>query len=187
MTVARIKGTAMLNTVKTLRASRERAREILPDALHHYLDQRVLVSEWYPESDQLELLRALSKIIPEQETDPWEFMGRYTAQRDLAGVYRHLYQPGDPVRTLKAGGVLWKTYHDTGRCEVAFDGPSSAQVELRDYGLPSAEMCGILSGWYGELVRMSGGLEVEVAHGACRTRGDRSCRWTVKWREGTEA
>jgi hypothetical protein len=178
---ARIKGTAILSIVKALRAGRDEAREALPQALHHYLENRVLVSEWYPESDQLELLRALSKIIPDQGMDPWEFMGRFTARRDLSGLYKNMFRPGDPAGTLKGGVVLWKSYHDTGRCDIVFEGDGSARVSLLDYGLPSREMCGILGGWYGELVRMSGGREAEVSHEICVHRGGEACTWTVKW------
>lgn len=179
----KIKGTAILNTVRTLRSMKDDARRVLRSDLHHYLEDRVLVSEWYPEVEQLELLRALVKLIPDQGMDPWEFMGRYTAQSDLTGLYKNLLRGGDPVRTLKNGAVLWRTYHDTGNTEVVFDGPSSALVRLKGYRLPSREMCGILGGWYGEMVRMAGGREVQVKHEECVLDKADCCQWAVKWLE----
>ena len=54
-------------------------------------------------------------------------------------------------------------------------------VTLEAYGMPSREMCGILGGWYGELVRTVGGREIEVTHSNCVSRGDTSCKWHIKW------
>ena len=42
----------------------------MPSRYHHYLDDRILVSSWYPEADQLELLRAVSFLLP-GTPDPW--------------------------------------------------------------------------------------------------------------------
>lgn len=183
--MAKIKGTAMLNTVKTLRAMRDEAAKVLPVELLHYLDQRILVSEWYPESDQLGLLRALVQIVPDQGMDPWEFMGRFTAKHDLSSLYKSMIREDDPSGTLRNGALLWRTYHDTGRCTVTLEGESAAMVTLEEYGMPSREMCGILGGWYGELVRTVGGRDVEVEHSHCVSRGDTACKWQIKWQMGS--
>ena len=183
--MAKIKGTAMLTTVKTLRALREEAKKALPEELHHYLDQRILVSEWYPESDQLALVRVLGRFMPKGEGDPWELMGRFTAERDLGGLYKSLIRQGDPVATLKNGALFWGRYHDTGHVTVLIEGDGAGRITLEDYGMPSREMCGILGGWYGELVRTVGGRDVEVTHDRCVSRGAGLCEWRIKWNESS--
>ena len=180
--MARIKGIAMLNCVKALRSRKEQVRALLPPHLRCYLDERIMVSGWYSEEDQLALIRALAQVLPAQGMDVYEFMGRFTAQRDLVGLYGHMLKMGDPQATLRRGRAIWKAYHDTGTLTVTFTGPGMARLELSDYGLPTSEMCRLLLGWYGELVRMTGAGDVEIAETHCRTRGDAACRWEVKWK-----
>lgn len=179
--MARIKGVAMLNCLKALRARKEEARTLLPAPLRWYLDERIMVSGWYPEEDQLELIRALAGLLPETRIDVYEFMGRFTAERDLAGLYGHMVKQGDPQWTLRRGPAIWRSYHDTGTLSVTFDGPGMARLELSDYGLPSSAMCRVLLGWYGQLVRMTGAREVEIGETRCRQRKDAACVWEVKW------
>ncbi len=179
--MARIKGVAMLNCLKALRARKEEARTVLPAPLRWYLDERIMVSGWYPEEDQLELIRALAQVLPAPGMDMYEFMGRFTAERDLAGLYEHMVKQGDPQWTLRRGPAIWRSYHDTGTLSVTFEGPGSARLELSDYGLPSSEMCRVLLGWYGQLVRMTGAREVEISETRCRQRKDAACVWEVKW------
>ncbi|MFQ5457989.1 MAG: hypothetical protein ACE5FC_06005, partial [Myxococcota bacterium] len=150
---------------------------------HHYLDQRILVSEWYPESDQLALLRVIVRFMPKNEVDPWELMGRFTAERDLGTLYKSLVRPHDPVGTLRNGALFWGRYHNTGRVTVTLEGEGAGRITLEDYGMPSREMCGILGGWYRELVRTVGGRNVEITHGRCVSRGADACEWGVKWTE----
>ena len=180
--MARIKGVSMLNAVKALRGEKEKARQLLPQHLHCYLDERIMVSGWYPEEDQLELIRALAQVLPASGTDVYEFMGRFTAQHDLAGLYGHMLRPGDPEGTLRRAAAIWQSYHDSGRLTVAFTGPGMARLTITGYGLPSSEMCRLLLGWYGELVRITGAHDVEIAEMQCRNRNDPACVWEVKWK-----
>jgi hypothetical protein len=42
--MAKAKGTVVVEVVKTLRRNRERALELLPEKLHHYLQERIVVA-----------------------------------------------------------------------------------------------------------------------------------------------
>jgi hypothetical protein len=185
--MARIKGSAMLNAVKALRANKDAARKLLPTRLYRYLDERIMASSWYPEDEQLELIRALAQIlpdvVPEASKGVYEFMGRFTAQADLGGLYSHMIRPGNAVGSLRRGITLWRTYHDTGTMKTHFPGPGMARLELRGYEGASSEMCRLLTGWYGEMVRMTGARDVEIVESLCVDRGDALCQWEIKWKE----
>src|SRR5215475_14219948 len=112
--MARVKGANVLAAVKMLRANRERAVALLPPKYHRYLDERIFVSSWYPEADQLELLRAVSFMLP-GTPDPWVTIGRIAARDDLKDLYRTLVRPGDLRDTLRMSSSLWHTFHDTGQ------------------------------------------------------------------------
>jgi hypothetical protein len=184
--VARIKGTAMLSGIKFLRGFKERALELLPPGLHHYLKERIVVSGWYPEEDQLEILRALARIyresVPDVGDDVYAYMGRFVAASDLASIYANLLHPGEISRTLGRALLMWKIYHDTGTFHVTAIGADRARLELVDYGLPSLEMCGVLRGFIEEAARLGGAKKASATEVACRNHGAASCVWEL-WYE----
>jgi hypothetical protein len=184
---ARIKGSATVTAVMALRKwDKERARQLLPPHLHHYLEDRILLSAWYPETDHLELIRALDKISreknPELQDDPLEIGGRMLARHNFSGVYSHLISPGDPETTLRHAAAMWQSYHDTGLCSVLVIGPRRVRLEVRNYGLPSTEVCRTRAGFYSEMVRMSGGTDVVTSELHCSARGAPSCILEVEWK-----
>ncbi len=185
--MARIKGTAMLNAVKFLRANfKQQALQLLPPAMHKYLETRILASNWYPEEENLALIRVLARLLAENVKDVgddvYAFMGRFVARADFSSFYANLIRPGEPEETLRRAPIAWRMYHDTGSFQVSVQGPGRARLELSDYGLPSAEMCSLLRGFHEQMIAMAGAQEVSSKQIACRSRGDRTCVWEMSWR-----
>ncbi|HME68461.1 MAG TPA: DUF2378 family protein [Myxococcota bacterium] len=179
--MAQIKGTAMLQCVKLLRAQREKAAALLSPELRQYLEKRIAISVWYPEEDHLGLLRVVAELVGTGHRDVWEFLGRASARNDLQGIYRNMLRLGDPDGTLRRGPALWQAYHDSGAVSVEWEGENVVRVSLAEYGLRAAEMCGVFGGYYHELLHLSGAREVSVAHTACRLGGAQVCQWHTKW------
>ncbi len=179
--MAKAKGTALINAVKALRALREEARRVLPEHLHWYLNQRILLSSWYPEEDFVQLLRALARLIPDTGMDPYEYMGRFVARVDLAGVYAHLIRKGDPVTTLRRTSVIWGLYHDTGKEEVVDAGENHIVTQISGFEHPSRESCGTVRGWNAELAVMAGAKNVKIVHSECVLDGASACRFEMSW------
>ncbi|MDB4965156.1 MAG: hypothetical protein JWN44_845 [Myxococcales bacterium] len=177
---AKVKGTNMLSAVKALRTARDQARAVLPARLHGYLEERILVSSWYPEGDLMGLLTALGKLMP-AGSDPFVFMGRTTAREHLAGIYRGHVRPGDLERTLRSGTALWRNYHDTGDLTSEFDAPLQATIRLRDFAAASREFCRLLTGYFTELLDQAGGKEVKVTKIACSLDLAPDCQWRLTW------
>jgi hypothetical protein len=178
---AQVKGTNMLSAVKALRVAREQARAALPSRLHHYLEERILVSSWYPESDLMDLLSTLGKMMPAGGGDPFVFMGRTTAREHLAGIFRGHVRADDVERTLRSGATLWRNYHDTGTLTVELDAPRQAIVRLRDFAATSREFCRILTGYFTELVDQAGGKDITVTKLDCYVDLAPDCQWRVTW------
>jgi hypothetical protein len=177
--MARVKGAHVINAVKVLRSSRERARAALPPRLHKYLEERILPSTWYPFEDHIELLRAIAAIL--EAPDPWAEMGRGTARMDLMGIYRSHLRRGDVPTTLQAMGAMWKSAHDTGEVHLAVDGPGHATVRIRKFAPRSREICGITTGYLSETVFMACDKQPRVVHTECRVTGGVECIWSISW------
>jgi hypothetical protein len=178
--MANVKGANVLSAVKMLRAHRERAVALLPPRYHRYLDERILVSSWYPEADQLELLRAVSFLLP-GTPDPWIVMGRTAARQDLANLYRYMVRPGDLKETMRSASSLWSTFHDSGQLRVTLEGPQSAIADLRDYAAATREMCRVTSGYVTEVAATGGAREIKTVKLACAIDGAPQCTWRMSW------
>jgi hypothetical protein len=175
------KGTILVNAVKALRLKKDAAKEVLPEHLHRYLEERILAFAWYPEEDVLAILRALAKVTPDPGMDIYEFMGRIAARADLEGVYSNLLRPGDPDGSLRRASIIWRLYHDTGKQVVIESGDNSVVIEISGYQHPSRESCGTVKGWSVELVTLAGGKNVKVVHRSCVLDGEKACRFEVTW------
>jgi len=179
--MGKIKGIAVINAIKVLRGNKDAARKALPVHLHRYLEERLMVSSWYPEEDHLAIIRALAKVIPDPGMDRFEFMGRISARADLGGVYAHLIREGDPAATLRRTTITWGLYHDTGKQEVVESGDNYIVTEISGFETPSRESCGTVKGWNAELAVMAGGKNVMAVHKECVLDGASACRFEVTW------
>jgi hypothetical protein len=176
------KGGAMLSTVKALRAQREAALARLPSSLHHYLNERILPASWYPERDVHTMLRVLAQLMPlPPGSDVWELFGKMAAQNDFNGTYRAFLRPGDPAGTLEGACGHWGSFHDTGEMTTLFDGPGSALVTLRNYGLVAAEMCRLNGAYMCSVLAIAGAKKARSAKLECRAAGAPQCTWRISW------
>jgi hypothetical protein len=181
MLVPRVKGTNVLGAVKGLRANPDRARQLLPNRLHHYLQDRILPSSWYPEGDQIELLRVVSSFMP-PEPNPLLVMGRMAATIDLTTVYRGHVRPGDPQRTLSSCSALWRSYHDTGEMSASDEGENAVLVHLRGYRAACREMCLVTQGYLLEAAVQAGAHEPRIEKVTCCVHGAPECCWRLAWK-----
>lgn len=177
----KLKGTLVIPVVKYLRRHRDAALALLPESLHHYLEQRIFEAQWYPEEDFVVLLRARVKLTPGPESATWDELGAVGAREHAAGVYRHLMREVDPLALANRIVALWQSQHDTGRWTLRLTGPTTAQLELEDYAHPTVEMCNLVPGYIREVLRSTGFVAPVVVKGTCRIRGQERCSWSCSW------
>lgn len=188
MSAGKVKGTIMIEVVKYLRSYREEARRIVPKHLQPYLDGRILATSWHPEEDYLDLMRAVVELFPANDDSPeitsFEAASRASSAAYFEGPYRSLVRRGDPARTLRSLGALWRLRHDTGEFEVLLGPSEQATVLLRGYALVARESCELVQGTIWGMLHHSGGDEIAIQHTRCRARGDDLCEWKLDWRQG---
>jgi hypothetical protein len=179
--VAKVKGGTLVETVKFLRRHKDAARAALPANLHHYLEERVLIGSWYPEADLVPMLRAVAQIAGQSETTFLEAAGRIAARGHAEGLYSHLVNSADPESMPRKAHALWSSQHDSGRFECRIDGPAQCTFTLRDFGLPSREMCMVTRGYVLEVLTMIGLREISVRETACCIDGAAACTWIASY------
>jgi predicted hydrocarbon binding protein len=180
--VAKVKGTLIQSAVRFLRHHKDAARASLPPTLHHYLEERVLPTDWYPETDLVAMMRAMAPLLQDAGEDAFVLMGRAAVREHLDGVYEHLLK-GARASLGRRLATLWQTQHDSGRVTTTELGPVKARFELADYGHPTREMCASMRGYVLEMLESAGFSAVEVREIACVLEGARHCGWEACWRE----
>jgi hypothetical protein len=147
------KGMGFGPVIVSLKAHPRGAGEV-PASLQHYLEDDVVVTGWYPESDFIAMVECLARILQRDGVqDVWSYFGRVAAQRDLlgdqrgipearrvrvAGLYRRL--ASDEVLSLASwlgrAATLWSLYHDTGRMVIGTADAVSCGAVFRLYNPP---------------------------------------------------
>jgi hypothetical protein len=165
--------------VKFIRSNRAEAAKLLPPALLHYLDTRVLSSTWYPAQDYwglVPVVLAIAKMGPEA----FPQMGQFLARTDLTGIYKSVVKPGDPARTMAAATAIWRNYYDRG--ELLVEGEErAAVVTLHDFPETIRGLCAQLDGYLPEMAVAAGARNVRGERLSCKADGGRDCRWRVSW------
>lgn len=180
--MAKAKGTTLVSLVRFLRSQRERALAVLPAELHHYLDEIIQPSVWYPEQDLQAMLRGLLALLPGNREETLATLGAGVAREHLEGIYRRLLT-GDTDQLVRRSVTLWESQHDSGGFAIRTEGPGRARFEVRDYATPSHEMCSILRGYIAETLRIAGNVDVAVEKQECVLRGADACVWAATWTE----
>jgi hypothetical protein len=177
-----VKGSNLVEVVKLLRRQRDRARAELAPTLHRYLEERVLVTSWYPEADLVAILRVAAKWIGTGSSDAFELMGRVAMRDHLRGVYERLLT-GDPTTLPRRVGALWQSQHDTGRLSFHQTGPGRGHFHLEEFGDPSRELCAIICGYLHEGLVQGQFAEPRIWKAGCVLDGEKLCRWDCSWTE----
>jgi hypothetical protein len=179
--VAKVKGAAIVHTVRILRRNKDAARQHLPPELHHYLATRVLAASWYPEGDMIPLVRATAKVLGQPEETFYEAAGRFVAHTHAEGVYRHLVRDGESQSLSRRAMVLWTSQHDTGSMEMHLVAEDEVRVTLRGYAAPSREACLINGGYLVAAFEISGYQGLRLEKQSCCVDGAEECAWSLRW------
>lgn len=182
VTVPKAKGSVLVDVVKSLRAAGDPAREAVPEPLRHYLDERIMPFQWYPERDVQELMGVLVNLLPGSRDEALQRMGEFSSGVHLTQMYPTLLKEGDPRKTFRrVCGTLWSTQHDTGTLEVIGDGEGWVEAALTDYGAPVPLMCRSIGGYLVGTIRAAGGEKARVTEPECVNEGAGRCRWRIEW------
>jgi hypothetical protein len=179
-----VKGIALFGIVKALRSLRSTAEPKVPTHLHRYFDERVIVSQWYPEADYVALMGVVGEIMAERVSgDVWEFLGEEGARAQFSDIYAMAVRVGDPAGTLRRATTTWSLYHDTGRIEVKLDEAARrAVVELHDFTFAEPRLCATITGYLRQLLLQSGASGVTARLLACPAPMDGPAVWEATWR-----
>ena len=144
----RAKGVNLIELVKLLRIERKAGRlGSLSADDEALLDERILVSSWYPVEQFWRLLGlAHERVLGGSEPKTIE-LGRQGARRVMGGVHSAFVSHDDLARGIKSFARGWSTYFDFGTVECALE-PDRVRIVIQGYpDMPRAHALTTL-GWY---------------------------------------
>jgi hypothetical protein len=156
------KGQNMVLLVKMLRSARKAGRlENLDDEIVKLLEERVIITAWYPFEHFMKLLVLAHQRLADGSDEAARKMGDMAASEMLLGVHKSFLSPGDPARTLTALERVWGRYFDFGTLSVHPE-VSGARVVITGYEDMVRAHGNLLVGWARTAVSLSG-ADVNVA------------------------
>jgi hypothetical protein len=146
----------MILLVKMLRTARKAGRlEQLDDDVAKLLEERVIITAWYPFEDFLKLLTVAHQRLGDGSDEAACKMGDMAASEMLLGVHKSFLSAGDPARTLTALERVWGRYFDFGTLTVHAE-TSGARVIISGYEDMPRVHGNLLIGWARTAVSLSG-------------------------------
>jgi hypothetical protein len=156
----------MVLLVKMLRTARKAGHlGGLDGDVAKLLEERVIITAWYPFEDFLKLLTVAHRWLGEGD-EVARKMGDMAASEMLLGVHKSFLSPGDPGRTLTALERVWGRYFDFGTLTVHPE-MNGARVIIAGYEDMKRTHGNLLIGWARTAVSLSGAeLDVPVVRRA---------------------
>lgn len=155
--------------------------ELEPDAREE-LGGLVAVG-WYDLPLQVELLRAIDRVLGKGDTSLISDIGEFEANQDLTRIHKLFMKFATPAYVLEKARDYWARFYDTGTWEVTRHAGRSASGTLRGLGVVDRTFCVYLQAYIYRMFLLSGAADGQIRHTRCRARGDDACTFEGSWRE----
>lgn len=134
----------------------------LGDQERGLLEERLLVSEWYPFEPFERLLCAVHTQLLGGGDEAAIRLGEKWAEEMLNSIHNMFLVKGDPMRTIRGMARLWDMYFDFGRVSVTNEDVDAVEIVVEGY--PSMTRCHgmVLLGWLRAGLALSGADLIDV-------------------------
>jgi hypothetical protein len=160
--------------------------EQLTSAERETLDGAVAVG-WYDLELYARLIRSIDAVHGSGDLKLLVQLGRYEAENDLKVVHRLFFRLANPAYVVEKAGEYWRRFHDTGTWTLTRESPTIVHGTLSDWGVVDAALCAELGAYLVRIIELVGGKDPTIDHRVCRSRGDSTCFFRMRWRSGTSS
>ncbi len=133
----KVKGVAVSGLIKFIKKNYKDTLSKVVDALPaesaKYMQEHILVTEWYPYRLYTDLLRTLDKVIGKGDLSTCIEQGRLSAIHDLSTFFKTFLNFSSMQTLLSRGIVAWSSYYDTGKTEILSLTDKDAIYLIKDF------------------------------------------------------
>ncbi|MGC8579482.1 MAG: hypothetical protein ACP5MB_05430 [bacterium] len=156
--MAQVKGVAILGLIKYIKKNHKdvlnKIVESLPQASAKYMNEHILVTEWYPYQLYTDLLKALDRVVGKGDLSTCIEQGRLSAKHDLATIFKIFTNFSSVQSMLSRVMVAWTSYYDTGKVEITPLTDKEATYLIKDF--PDIDLAHVknVQGWVEEFFKI---------------------------------
>jgi hypothetical protein len=149
--MAQVKGVAILGLIKYIKKFHknelDKIVKALPAESAKYMEEHILITEWYPYKLYTDLLRTYDRIIGKGDLSTCIEQGRLSAKHDLATIFKIFMNFSSKQSMLSRVMVAWTSYYDTGKVEILLPNDKEANYLIKDF--PDIDMAHVknVQGW----------------------------------------
>lgn len=149
--MARVKGVAVIGIIKYIKKNHKdvfnKIVEAMSKASAKYMDEHILVTEWYPYQLYTDLLRAFDKVVGKGDLSTCIEQGRLSAKHDLSTIFKIFMNFSSIQSMLSRVMVAWSSYYDTGTIEINPLTEKEATYLIKDF--PDIDLAHVknVQGW----------------------------------------
>lgn len=155
----RAKGVNLIGLVKLVKGLRKR-RPLRPGTLSKaaeaFLNEHVLISDWYPFDVYQELMELVFRQIIGGSEEAALEMGIIGGREAFSGFHKQFVAPGNPLETLLAVRHTWRVYYDFGSLAAIGEGPRGVRLVVEGYPDMGACHGNMIVGWHVAAAREAG-------------------------------
>jgi hypothetical protein len=182
--MARVKGTILVDFVKTIRADKSGVyKSYLSAEDMDIVSRRVLPSAWYPFETFKHCFNAVFEVVAKKNLETVRNWGRLYGSQIMTDVYRGLLKQGEPLEYFKKYPVYIKNFFDFGRVEVIEEKPNQVLVKFLDFAPDFAPLYYMVYGWLEKTAEICGArnLHSEIVSRSWQDPDDTAFRfsWTA--------
>jgi len=161
--VRHAKGTNLIELIKALRVhQRMRPIEGLSGAAQSLLDERILVSDWYPLEPFLELLKVTYDRLLGRNPERALQVGVAGSTVALQTTYRAYIHHGDPAGSVLAMRHIWRAFFDFGDVKANLEPDGSVRFVLTGYPDIPPVHAALITAWSVAAARLAGSEKAAV-------------------------
>jgi uncharacterized protein (TIGR02265 family) len=158
----RVKGSILIDFVKTIKASKNPAYEkYLTAEDKKLLSQRLLPSAWYPFETFKHAFQGLFEVLAKKDLETVPGWGRMYGEAIISGLYKGLIRDGHPMESLQKYPTYLQNMMDFGSVEVKELGTTEAVIAFRDFDTTLVPFSYLMFGWLERSLEMCGAKEIK--------------------------
>ena len=178
----RVKGTILVDFVKTIRADRSGACDaLLTDQDREVLSSRILPSAWYPFSTYKNCFNAVVQVLAKNDMTKVRQWGRLYGEAIVTGVYKGIIKEGAPLDSLKKYGTYIKSVFDFGEIVIEPVSESEAVVVVSGFDPDFEAHYHIMMGWIERSLELCGARDIQSSFTSMSWQGDPDTRIRMAW------
>jgi hypothetical protein len=159
--MARVKGTILIDFVKTIKADHSGAYgSFLTPQDQAIISGRILPSGWYPYETFLHCFNAVVTVLAKNDMEAVRQWGRLYGETILTGFYKGMLREGAPLDSLKKYGHQNRNLFDFGEIQVEPLEPGKALIKFIGFDLKFEPQYHMMRGWIERYLELCGAQDI---------------------------